>query len=250
MYGAGHAEAELLTDAAPAKCAEMLAHGAVEAALVPIVEYQRLPDLVVVPGVCIGARRAVRSVVLATRHADLRAIRSVALDESSRTSAALVQVIFREFYGRALVTAQRAPDLNAMLDAHDAALLIGDPAMMFPRSGLYVHDLATLWREHTGLGFVFAMWMARADSAQTASKIDFARARAEGLRRIAEIVARYEPELNLPAAELFSYLRDNLCFELNEEMRAGLALFYQLAHKHELTPAARPLRLLTDAVAA
>lgn len=240
--GARRREVELLTDAAPARCADMLARGEADAALVPVIEYQRLAGVAVVPGVCVGARRAVRSVVLVTRREKLSEVRSVALDESSRTSAALVRVIFREFLGRELAAATARPDVGAMLDAHDAALVIGDPAMTFARDGLRVHDLALLWREHTGLGFVFAMWMARESAAAAVASVDFAAARDEGLASLEEIVAGYEAELKLPRAELREYLTDNICFDLNDEMRAGLELFFRLAHKHGLTDSDKPLK--------
>lgn len=222
----------------------MLAGGEADVALVPVIEYQRMRDLAVVPGVCVGARRAVRSVVLVTRSEDLREVRSVALDESSRTSAALVRVLFREFLGRDPETASARPDVTRMLGRRDAALLIGDPAMTFSREGLVVHDLATLWRERTGLGFVFAMWMARASDGGLARGVDFAAARDEGLASLEEIVAEYSTELGLPRAELREYLTENIRFHLDEEMRAGLELFFSLAHKHGLTDAARPLRTL------
>jgi chorismate dehydratase len=241
--GTRRSRVELFTDAAPARCAEMLARGEVEAALVPVIEYQRLPGIAVVPGVCVGARRAVRSVVLATRRADLRDVRTVALDESSRTSAALVRVIFREFYGLEIETTTRQPDVRAMLGAADAALVIGDPAMTFAREGLRVHDLASLWREHTGLGFVFAMWMARESAAGAVRAADFAGARDEGAAHLEEIVEDYERQLRLPREELRSYLTENVCFDLNEEMRAGLELFFRLAHEHGLIEGVRPLRL-------
>jgi chorismate dehydratase len=237
-------EVELLTDAAPARCADMLARGEADVALVPTIEYQRIEGLAAVPGVCVGARRAVRSVVLVTRSQDLRAVRSVALDEASRTSAALVRVIFREFYGRELEAVVSRPDPARVLGGSDAALVIGDPAMTFAREGLSVHDLATLWREHTGLGFVFAMWMARARDARLARAVDFAAARDEGLGALEEIVAEYSGELGLPRAELREYLTENIRFHLDEEMRAGLELFYRLAREHGVTDAARPLRTL------
>ena len=88
---------ELRTDAAPARCADLLARGEVEAALVPIIEYQRMTDVRIVPGVCVGSHSAVRSVVLVSKHDDLKDVRRVALDASSRTSQALVKIIFREF---------------------------------------------------------------------------------------------------------------------------------------------------------
>ncbi|HEY9401338.1 MAG TPA: menaquinone biosynthesis protein [Pyrinomonadaceae bacterium] len=240
-------EVALLTDAAPARCGDMLARGLVEAALVPVIEYQRLPEVSVVPGVCVGARRAVRSVVLVTRDGkDLKDVRTLALDESSRTSAALVQIIFREFVGRDVQTAPASPDVKAMLDEHDAALVIGDPAMTFARENLRVYDLAVLWRELTGLGFVFAMWMAHESAAEAVRRVDFAGARDEGLARVEEIVAEYERELGLPRAELRAYLTENICFDLNEEMRAGLELFFRLAHRHKLTQGVRPLKWLGE----
>ena len=244
-------EVALLTDAAPARCGDMLARGEVEAALVPVIEYQRLPEVAVVPDVCVGARRAVRSVVLVTRCDDLKDVRTLALDESSRTSAALVQIIFREFVGRDVATAPASPDVRAMLAAHDAALVIGDPAMTFARENLRVHDLAVLWREFTGLGFVFAMWMAHESAAESVRRIDFAGARDEGLARLEEIVVGADrrtgqAELDLPRAELRAYLTENICFDLNADMRDGLELFFQLAHKHQLTQGVRPLKMLGE----
>jgi chorismate dehydratase len=237
----------LVPDAAPARCADMLARGEVEAALVPVIECQRIPEILIVPNVCVGSRERVRSVVLVTRGAELKDVRSLALDTSSRTSAALVQIIFREFFGFEPKWKASAPDLDAMLSEADAALLIGDPAMTFPRDGLRVYDLASLWREHTGLGFVFAMWVAREAAASQARAIDFAGARDEGLARVEEITAAYEATLRLPRAELRSYLLENISFSLDAEMSAGLELFYTLAHKHGLLNAVRPLRMLDSA---
>jgi chorismate dehydratase len=244
LRGSQRRSVRLLTDAAPARCADFLSRGMVDAALVPVIEYQRLPEVALVPGVCVGARREVQSVVLVTRGAELEEVGTVALDTSSRTSAALVEIIFREFVGHAPRLAPSEPDLQRMLDAHSAALIIGDPAMTFEREGLRVYDMAALWRKHTGLGFVFAMWMARADSASAAVKVDFASARDEGVESIEEIAAFYEPGLGRPRAELVAYLRDNICYEVDEEMRAGLELYYRLAHKHGLIRELRPLQMV------
>jgi chorismate dehydratase len=128
-----------------------------------------------------------------------------------------------------------------MLEGHDAALVIGDPAMTFAREGLRVYDMAALWREFTGLGFVFALWMGREGAARG---VDFAGARDEGVARIEEIAAAYEAELGRPRAELVSYLRDNICFEMDADMRAGLELFFRLAHRHGVTRELKPLRTL------
>jgi chorismate dehydratase len=242
MHGKRRDSIELLTDTAPARCAQMLARAEVDAALVPVIEFQRIPEIVVVPDVCVGARSRVRSVVLVTRGSELKDVGSVALDTSSRTSAALVQIIFREFLGSEPEWRPGAPSLELMLEGSDAALLIGDPAMTFPRRDLRVYDMASLWREHTGLGFVFAMWMAREGSAEEVRAIDFAGARDEGLERVEEIIAHYEPMLGLPASELREYLLENISFEPDAEMRDGLSLYFELAHKHELIPTVRPLK--------
>jgi chorismate dehydratase len=242
LRGSRRRDVELLSDAAPARCADMLARGQADAALVPVIEYQRLPEVAVVPGVCVGAKREVRSVVLVTRGAEPEDVRSVALDTSSRTSAALVEIILREFYGVEPALRPSPPDVRAMLEGADAALVIGDPAMTFERDGLRVYDMAALWREHTGLGFVFAMWMTRGDADAAALSIDFAAARDEGLASVEEIVGEYEKELRLPRAELRSYLLDNICFRLDGEMRAGLELYFRLAHKHGIIREVRPLK--------
>jgi chorismate dehydratase len=137
--------------------------------------------------------------------------------------------------------------VRAMLDSADAALVIGDPAMTFAREGLIVHDLATLWREHTGLGFVFAMWMARESDGRAVRAADFAGARDEGLSRMEEIVAEYSEQLGLPREELREYLTENVCFDLDAEMKAGLELYFALAAEHGLIERARPLRLFDAA---
>ncbi|HEX8000139.1 MAG TPA: menaquinone biosynthesis protein [Pyrinomonadaceae bacterium] len=243
-HGERSRSVQLLTDAAPARCADMLARGEVEAALVPVIEYQRIPEIMIVPEVCVGSRERVRSVVLVTKDAELKDVRSVALDTSSRTSATLVQIIFREFLGFEPEWRPRAPDLGAMLKETDAALIIGDPAMTFARESLRVYDLASLWREHTGLGFVFAMWMAREAAAESVRGVDFAGARDEGLARVEEIINSYEDALRLSRAELREYLLENISYMLDAEMHEGLDLYYRLAHKHGLLSALRSLRML------
>ena len=246
IHGARQREVELLMDAAPARCADMLAREAVEAALVPVIEYQRIPGLVVVTGVCVGSRSRVKSVVLVMRNSldSLRSVRRVALDISSRTSAALVRVIFREFFGFEPEWTESAPDVALMLEENDAALIIGDPGMSFSRERVVVYDLAGLWREHTGLGFVFAMWMARERELEKVRGIDFAGARDEGLEHTEEIAALYTAAVGLSTEEIRSYLLENISYKMDEELSAGLDLFYKLAHKHGIIREVRPLKMM------
>jgi chorismate dehydratase len=246
IHGAQRDAVDLFTDTAPARCAEMLARGEVAAALVPVIEYQRLADIAIVPDVCVGSRSAVRSVVLATKRNNLKKVTRVALDDSSRTSVALVKIIFREFLGFEPEWQSSPPDLAAMLAHNDAALIIGDPAMKIPRDQFQVFDLATLWHDYTGFGFVFAMWMARVSSADRVRAIDFAGARDEGLANLDEIAASQKGLTGLSPAEVKDYLTKNIAFRMDEDMKNGLELYFKLASKLGLIENVKPLRFFGD----
>jgi chorismate dehydratase len=232
-----------LVDAVPSSCADLLAGHEVDCALVPSIEYQRIHDAKLMPGVCVGSREKVRSVVLVSRLNNLKKVGSVALDDSSRTSAALVRIIFKEFLQFEPEWTTRSPDLKQMLRNSDAALIIGDPAMTFAREGLRVWDMAALWHDFTGLGFVFALWMAAATSGGATPAIDFVQACNEGLAQRNEIIDYYEQRLGLPRSELETYLTENITFLLDDDLRKGLQLYYELAYKHGLVPGLKPLNL-------
>src|SRR6266404_4109624 len=233
LYGSRQNTVELFTHKAPSRCAEMLRTGEVDAALVPVIEYQRIPDVVIVPDVCVGSRDSVRSVVIASKQNNLKKIKRVALDNSSRTSVALVKIIFREFLGFEPEWQVAPPDLRTMLEHNDAALIIGDPAMKIPRDKFRVFDLATLWHEFTGLGFVFAMWMVRKDSAEKVRAIDFAAARDEGLANLDRVISDYPHQIELSREEIKHYLTTNIVLRVGEQMQNGLTLYLDLAAKHK-----------------
>jgi chorismate dehydratase len=216
----------------------------VEAALIPVIEYQRIPDISLIPDVCVGSKGNVRSVVLVTRVRDLREVGSVALDESSRTSAALMKIIFLEFLGTEPQWVTTAPNVDRMLKDNDAALIIGDPAMTFVRDGLRILDMAGLWREYTGLGFVFAVWAVRNKDLSRVASIDFAAARDEGLEQIEEILSHYEREIPLPRKELRDYITDDITFHIDQPMQQGMKLYFDLAFKHHLIEGVKPLMFL------
>ncbi|MDX6497620.1 MAG: chorismate dehydratase [Blastocatellia bacterium] len=241
LSGSKQNTVELFTHKAPSRCAEMLANSEVDAALVPVIEYQRIPGVVIVPDVCVGSRAAVRSVVIASKQNNLKKIKRVALDNSSRTSVALVKIIFREFLGFEPEWQTSPPDLRSMLEHNDAALIIGDPAMKIPRDKFRVFDLATLWHDFTGLGFVFAMWMAGRNSAEQVRAIDFKAARDEGLAHLDEIAASYGDQSTFSPVEIKDYLTGNIAFQLDERMTKGLELYFELAQKHGLTKRRKPL---------
>jgi chorismate dehydratase len=236
-------------EAVPARCAQLLSQWEVEGALVPVIEYQRIVGGSLVSNVCVGSQKEVLSVVLVSKNKRLENIQSVALDESSRTSATLVKVIFREFLERDPEWTTRAPNLEEMLEKNDAALIIGDPGMAFPRQGLNVWDMASLWNEYTGLGFVFAMWMAGDEAVARAREVDFAGARDEGVAHIEEIVQTYQDKIPMSVEQLRNYLTENIVFRVDESMERGLRLYFELAYKHGLIERVKPLKFISHAAA-
>lgn len=231
-------------EAVPARCAKLLSESTVEGALIPVIEYQRIAGGSLVRDVCVGSRKEVLSVVLVSKNKQLEEIRSVALDDSSRTSATLVKIVFREFLDREPEWTTRSPSLEAMLEKNDAALIIGDPGMRFARHGLNVWDLASLWKQHTGLGFVFAMWMIRDDAVEQAREIDFAGARDEGVAHLEQIVESYRQKIPMTVQELGNYLTENIVFHVDESMEKGLRLYVELAFKHRLIERIKPMRFI------
>ncbi|MEQ1642006.1 MAG: menaquinone biosynthesis protein [Pyrinomonadaceae bacterium] len=242
LYGQNHGKVELILDNAPARSAELLAQDRVDAALVPVIAYQMLDGVRLIPDVCVGAKERVRSVCLVTKGEDLENVRSVSLDTSSRTSVVLTKLIFREFLGREPAFISAEPDIDQMLAVSDCALLIGDPALKLSDSiseisNLKYFDLGGLWHEHTGLGFVFAMWMTRRESVS----IDFAAARDEGLAHLDEIIANYETDIRLGPDEMRQYLSENISYSIDDSMKRGLELYFALAAKHKLIDRVREL---------
>jgi chorismate dehydratase len=243
LHGSKRGQVDFV-EAVPARCAQLLSQAEVEGALVPVIEYQRIAGGALVPDVCVGSQKEVLSVVLVSKNTELENIRSVALDESSRTSATLVKVIFREFLDREPAWTVRTPNLEEMLEKNDAALIIGDPGMTFRRDGLKVWDMANVWRTYTGLGFVFAMWMIADSGIKTARQVDFAGARDEGVAHVEEIVAEYEKKIPMPVNELRKYLTENIVFHVDDSMRRGLQLYFELAFKHRLIESVKPLQFI------
>lgn len=229
----------------PAEVARRLAAGELEVGLVPSIEVQRIPGLSVVPGVCVAATREVRSVLLVSRRPIAR-VRSVALDLNSRTSAALVRILFADRFGVEPRFVERSPRLEEMLRASDAALIIGDPALAVePGPGEQVWDLAAEWRAMTGLPFVFAVWAVRAGHGAPELAEHFRRSLERGLAELDEIEEEAVAELGLSRASVHRYLTENLRYELGAEEVRGLEEFYRRAHRHGLIDEPRPLRLAT-----
>lgn len=235
LYGSSRGKVEIILDNAPARSAELLAQDRVDVALVPVVASQLIEGVKLIPDVCVGARRRAQSVCLVTSGSELSDVRSVALDTSSRTSAALTKIIFREFLGFEPEWRTVEPDIGSMLEVADAAMLIGDPALALSLDGsstrFRTFDIAELWNKYTGLGFVFAMWMTRRDSCP----IDLEVSRDEGVQHIPEIAANYAQVLGHERAEMVNYLSESISYSIDEKMQEGMDLYLDLVHKHGLS---------------
>lgn len=233
----------------PSTCADELALGTSDIGIIPVSAYAAIPGLRIIPDIAIAAKAAVRSILLVCRK-PLDEVRTVALDTSSRTSVALTKVLFHIRWKRMPEFRPHAPALDAMLASNDAALLIGDPALLVDRSRFESLDLAEEWKLQTGLPFVFAFWAVREqaipgfDGSEAQIVSSFQESRDQGLRNFEAIAAEWRDRLGLSAQEIRSYLAQNIHYFLGEEELAGLRLFYREAAAIDALPKAPELKFL------
>jgi chorismate dehydratase len=213
----------------PSTCARLLADGDIDLGMVPSITYADRPGDRIVPGLCIGSDGPVASVALYTR-VPVRAIRRIALDTSSRTSAALVRIVCRRVFDIAPQFEPHGPEIASMLDVADAALLIGDPALFFDAPpGFENIDLGAVWTELTGLPFVWAFWSGRSGAADPATVGVLQDAAAAGGAHIDDIARAYVQAAPDRMALAARYLRENLVFTLGPRELQGLGTYYREA---------------------
>lgn len=245
----------------PSRCAAELADGIADIGLIPIAAYATTPGLAILPGCTIASLHRVRSILLVIKNpSGMAAVRSVAADTASRTSNAYAQTIFRKFYGADPEFVPHAPHLDAMLACCDAAVLIGDPALLaledraarLDRTGetLQYLDLAEEWNRHTGAPWVSAFWAVRPEAIQAAGipaaqvTEDFTRSRDHGVLHVEDLVREWAPRLPIPAATIRAYLSQNIHYVLDDPCIAGIELFFRYAAECGVLPAAPHLRWL------
>ena len=232
----------------PSNCAQMLAEGSADIGIIPTAAYATIPGLRILPDVAIASKHAVRSILLISAK-PIDEIRSVALDKSSRTSAALLKVLFR-IQDRDVAYFPEDPYLDIMLAKHDAALLIGDPALQVDPARYQIWDLGQQWRSLTGKPFVYAFWAARESAASEEELAQAAEAfrdsRDEGLQHVHEIARDWHVKLSLPEETLSRYLTHNIHYVLDSENLAGMQLFFRLAASYGILPAAPELRVVPE----
>lgn len=245
----------------PSRCAAELAAGAADIGLVPIVAYATTPSLVVVPGCTVAALDRVRSIILVVRPPQgVSAVRTVALDTSSLTSCVYTRILFDIFWKVPVAFVAQRPDLESMLAVADAALLIGDPALLAleekdaraARTGeelLYL-DLAHEWHGFTGLPWISAFWALRASAleetgASAADLIaDLQSSRDHGLEHVDDLVSEWSSRIAVPAETIRFYLTNNIHYVLDDACLNGIDGFFRYAASCGALPPAPPLALL------
>jgi chorismate dehydratase len=245
----------------PSQCAEALRNGAADIAIIPAIEYQRIPNLVVLPDLAIASKNRVRSLLIIAKK-PIEQVRSMALDRSSRSTQALTRILAEEHWKINPEFLEIEPDIRVMLEKADAAMIIGDPALRIsiaiekkstvsPQGRavcqsatlgipgteiLHIYDVVGEWRKFSSLPAVMAVWAARPEAITPEVLADFAASRDLGLAQVAAICLEAARELELPQPVLESYLRHNIDFSLGEENRRGLERYFHEAAKLGLIP--------------
>jgi len=252
----------------PSQCAEALRSGAVDIAIIPAIEYQRIPDLVIHPDLSIASKERVRSLLVVSK-LPIRGARKLALDRSSRSTQALTKILCDARWLIVQQFAEAAPDLSAMLADCDAALVIGDPALRLaieaeqkvtpgadgewicagaqvglPQfSKLHLYDVVHEWWQLTERPAVLAVWAARPEIATPEVARDFSASLAFGLAHLPGICAEASRELQLPEKELSLYLRTNIDYSLDAENLKGLDEYFTRAARLGLIPGVKAVAI-------
>jgi chorismate dehydratase len=252
----------------PSQCAETLRGGDADVAIIPAIEYERIENLVMLPGMAVAAKREVRSILVVSKK-PIELAKRIALDTSSRSSVALVRILAAEHWRIQPEFVDARPNAAEMLENADAALIIGDPALRIAvkmdqlagkapsgntccqgdisdmpvpgRESIFVYDVAHEWQEMTGKPCVLAIWAGRREAITPEVVTDFLVSKEYGMARIAEIADAASMKLDLPPKDLEKYLTDNINFDLDAENIEGLNLYYRKAAALGLIPRYRPI---------
>ena len=244
MKRASGAGLEIKTDS-PARLADQLSSGKLDMAMIPAIEYLKQADSFrLLPNVSISSRNKVGTVLLVSK-VPLNAIRSLALDNRSRTSIALFRILYSNVIPQGLKIARQDPDPEKMLNHHDAALIIGDQALGISKEGVSIYDLSEEWFKRTGKTFVHAVIAIR-EGIKVESRIiqTLLDAKQEGLQNLDMIVQTQANKTGHPLFLLRDYLKNKIRYDFGEEEMEGLMHFQSLCHEFGLVPKKFPLRFV------
>jgi len=252
----------------PSQCADALRTGAADVAIIPAIEYQRIPDLVILPDLSIASKERVRSLLIVSR-SPIRQAKCIALDLSSRSTQALTKILCANRWNIAPEFREAEPDVATMLETADATLLIGDPALRLAISAeakakpgrdgewlcegatigmpqyatLHIYDVVREWWQMTERPAVLAVWAARKEIVTEQLADEFLASLNYGLANLDAICKEAAEEMQLPEKELKLYLRTNIDYSLDDENRKGLLAYYSHAVKLGLLEKLNPITI-------
>lgn len=252
----------------PSLCAEALRTGSADVAIIPAIEYQRIPNLVILPDLSIASKERVRSLLVISK-GPIRNAKRIALDRSSRSTQALTKILCANRWNIAPEFREAEPDVAAMLEQADAALVIGDPALRLAISAeakakpgregewvcegatvglpqyakLHLYDVVREWWQMTERPAVLAVWAARQEIVTEELAEEFVASLNYGLANLDAICKEAASEMNLPEKELALYLRTNIDYSLDDENRKGLLAYYSHALKLGLIETLSPISI-------
>jgi chorismate dehydratase len=205
----------------PANIAQDLLSGKIDIGLVPVAILPQLSDPHIVSNYVIGANGAVASVALFSE-VPIDEIKSIYLDYQSRTSVQLLKILLSQFWKKEVEFISATEGYIAQISGTTAGVIIGDRALENLSKYPYVYDLSLAWKQHTGLPFVFAAWVAN-QPIPAEFMAAFDTANEYGLAHLDEVIAL------IPAQEqvydLHKYYTENISYVYDEEMKQGLAAF-------------------------
>ena len=239
VYGLERAPRFDLRFDVPSECARLLHAHEIDLGLIPSIEYLRGPRTYeIAPGPAVVSHGAVASVAIYTRR-DPKDIRTIAMDTSSRTSVALATIVLKHQYEVTPAPIPLPPDLESMLAQADAALIIGDAALMLDHAahGVEKIDLGEAWTRASGLPFVYAFWAGWPRAVMSEDAAALQQARDAGLARVDDVARQYYPGDPTKQGRASRYLRDNIQYFLGSQELEGLQTFYRYAAELGLVPA-------------
>jgi len=223
LYGLDRDPHLQLTLDVPSRLLDGLRDGRFDVALLPVIDYQRMDGLSIVPSAGIGCDGPTLTVRIFSP-VPIEKIDSLACDPDSHTSVALARIILAERYG-----------LHPRLGDGCARLLIGDKVVCNEPAGMdHQLDLGQAWKELTGMPFVFAVWTARDGVHLSDLPGRLAAAKRHGLAHVDEIVKQYAVPSGWPAKLARDYLTSNLQFDIGPRQLRAMERFYELAARHKL----------------
>ncbi len=242
----------------PSLCADELLAARADLGLIPIASLT--PELAIVPGCTIASLGEVRSIQLIIKSPHtLGTVKTIAADTASRSSLAYAEILFRKFLHTRPTFLPAAANPIAMLQQADAAILIGDPALLALEAREQIEvtigpclwiDLAREWRTRTNLPWVAAVWAVRPESLGnsnlTAAQLtdDLATSRDHGLAHIEQIVEQWTPRIAIPPTTIRNYLTHNIHYHLDPDCIRTIKLFREYAAEVDILPPLPHLRFL------